>query len=423
MSISVNRCQKMNHSDILKLESIAGSSPFYVVDRQTFERNFDDLTTAFSSRYQPFVLAYSYKTNYLPYLCGIIRQKGGWAEVVSRMEYDLALKVGQPPEKIIFNGPVKTADDIELALTNGSLINLDGAGEVQIVLQYARQHPDQTIRIGLRLNIGLSDEAGRSHIQNNLKVGRFGFAPAAISDIKNQLAQAENIRVIALHGHTSTTDRSQWCFEVITRTLCGIAKACFPESVEIINVGGGFFGRMHPDMPFKNAPTYDDYADVICGVLNENLWARQKHPTLVIEPGVAMVADCVSFVTKVVSVKTIREQVFVTVDGSAFHAKPTFHSLNLPHQVLTRQAAQPMTTFDVVGSTCMEKDILLKDISAPLPQPGDYIKIDNVGAYTLVMSPPFIHPAPAIIADEGGTCKQIRKKQTLDEIFSNYSFE
>lgn len=419
MSIGV---KKMNYSDITKLESIAGSSPFYVVDRNRFEANFDDLTNAFCSRYQPFILAYSYKTNYLPYLCGIIRQKGGWAEVVSRMEYDLAVKVGQPPEKIIFNGPVKTAEDIELALAACSLVNLDGVEEIQTVLQYARQYPDQPICIGLRLNIGLSDEAGRSHIQNSLKVGRFGFDPVTISDIKNQLAQADNIRVVGLHGHTSTTDRGKWCFEVIAQTLCDIAETCFSDSVETINVGGGFFGRMHPDMPFRNASTFDDYAQVICDVLNENPWAQQKHPTLVIEPGVAMVADCVSFVTKVVSVKTIREQVFVTVDGSAFHAKPTFHRLNLPHQVLTRQPGQPVTTFDVVGSTCMEKDILLKGISATLPQPGDYIKIDNVGAYTLVMSPPFIHPAPAVVADDGGTCKQIRKKQTLDEIFSNYWF-
>lgn len=414
------------HADILKLESIAGSSPFYLADRRRFEANFDELTRAFQSRYSPFNLAYSYKTNYLPYLCGIIRQKGGWAEVVSRMEYDLALKVGQPPETIIFNGPVKTADDIALALGSGSLLHVDSQAELALVTDYAKAHPDKTIPIGLRINIGLSDEAGRSHIQNSLKVGRFGLDPTELNSqfsILNSQLQRNNLKIVSLHGHTSTTDRSPWCFEVIAKTLCDIAETHFPDSVESINVGGGFFGRMHPDMPFKNAPTFDAYAEVICGVLKENAWVRQQQPTLVIEPGVAMVADCISFITRVVSVKTIREQVFVTVDGSAFHAKPTFHSLNLPHQVLTQHEHRPEACFDVVGSTCMEKDILLKRITAPLPQPGDYIRIDNVGAYTLVMTPPFIHPAPAIIADEGdGRWALIRKKQTLDEIFSNYIF-
>ena len=107
----------------------------------------------------------------------------------------------------------------------------------------------------------------------------------------------------------------------------------------MVNVGGGFFGHMHPDMPFKNTPTFNDYAQVVTDILNANDWVQKNKPTLVIEPGVAMVADAVSFVMKVVSVKMIRDETFVTVDGSAFHAKPTFHSLNLPHEIISQTEA------------------------------------------------------------------------------------
>lgn len=412
----------MDYKTIQQLESIAGSSPFYVVDRALFEANYDGLTAAFTARYQPFVLAYSYKTNYIPYLCGIVRHKGGWAEVVSRMEYDLAIKIGQNPEKIIFNGPVKTDDDIRTALDSGSLVNLDSDGEVESVLAYARRHPAQTVNVGLRINIGLSDEAGRSHIQNALKVGRFGFDPSQIDHVKQKLAEAGNIRVISLHGHTSTTDRSPWCFEVIARTVCDIAERHFPGTITMLNVGGGFYGNMHPAMPFKNPPTFEDYATVIAGVLKDSPWVQENKPALVIEPGVAMAANTVRFIAKVVSVRTIRDAVFVTVDGSAFHAKPTFHSLNLPHEVITRADCQT-ATYSIVGSTCMEKDCLLKDITAPLPQPGDYLVMDSVGAYTVVMSPPFITPGPAILAKEANGFRRIRTQQTLDEIFSSYVFE
>ena len=97
--------------------------------------------------------------------------------------------------------------------------------------------------------------------------------------------------------------------------------------------------------------------------------------------------------------------------------------MNPPFELI-RQGGGPEKTFDVVGSTCMEKDILLRDITAPCPSVGDYIRIDRIGAYTVVLTPPFIHPAPAILADEGGgDCKLIRKKQTLDDIFANYMFE
>jgi len=413
----------VDYKTIQNLASQTGS-PFYLVDRQKFEQNFNDLTAAFRSRWSPFILAYSYKTNYLPYLCGIVRDKGGWAEVVSRMEYDLALKIGCDPKKIIFNGPVKTAADIELALENGSMLNVDSQSELQIVTEYADQHPGRQIPIGLRINIGLSDAAGTSHIQNSLKTGRFGLDPKIINSeliTKNSKLQGNNLKVISLHGHTSTTDRSQWCFEVITKTLCETAEKYFPDTVKMINVGGGFFGKMHPDMPFTDTPSFDDYAEVVSGVLQNSDWAQTKKPTLIIEPGVAMVADAVSFITRVVSVKSIRDKIFVTVDGSAFNTKPTFHAINMPHAFIRKSVEGPEQTFDVVGSTCMEKDILLKDITTPIPQPGDFIRIDSIGAYTLVMTPPFINPAPAILADEGGgNYKLVRKKQTLEEIFSNY---
>ena len=53
------------------------------------------------------IIGYSYKTNYLPSLIKEMSNLGAYAEVVSRLEYDLALKIGVKPNKIIFNGPLK----------------------------------------------------------------------------------------------------------------------------------------------------------------------------------------------------------------------------------------------------------------------------------------------------------------------------
>lgn len=408
-----------------KIQTLASQhgSPFYLIDRQRFEANFAELTAAFQSRYSPFILAYSYKTNYIPWLCRIIRDKGGWAEVVSRMEYNLALKVGCDPSRIIFNGPVKRPDDIVLALSGGSLVNLDSEAEIDAVLGFAAAHPDKTIRIGLRINIGLSDAAGVSHIQNSLNVGRFGFSPAEMEAVQKRLSVCGNVRVVSLHGHTSTTDRSVWCFKTIAETLLATAERHFPETVDTINIGGGMFGVIAPEHRWCDVPSFDDYAETVCGVLNRNHWAIQNNPALIIEPGIAMVANAVSFITQVVSVKQVQDKTFVTVDGSAFNSKPTFHKINPPFQVLSpTDVIGAVQTFNVVGSTCMEKDILLSDVSAPLPGAGDFLKLDNIGAYTIVMTPPFINPAPAILAKDGDNIICVRRRQTLEDIFEGYSF-
>lgn len=412
---------KLNYQTVQTLAKESGG-PFYCFDPARFAANLRSMDDAFSRRYAPFILAYSYKANYLPYLCKLVRQSGYWAEVVSRLEYDLALKVGQDPSKIIFNGPVKSDEDIALALDNGSLINLDCEGEVESVIRYAQANPNRQIPIGLRINIALSDSEGVSHIQDSLKTGRFGFAPSELDSLLStlySLLQRNNLKVVSLHGHTSTTDRGVWCFETITRTLIEVAERHFPETVEYLNIGGGFFGPV----PGRTVPTWDDYARAVGGVLNGSAWVRAKKPALVIEPGMSLAADTMSLVARVVSVKRIREKTIVTVDASAFHTKPTFHAYNPPHEVITDGSPRPDGAYDVAGSTCMEKDYLLRDVEGPVPRPGDFLKIDSVGAYTLVMSPAFIHPMPAVWALEPQGPKLIRRCQTLDDIFAPCNFQ
>ncbi|MBN1796873.1 MAG: hypothetical protein JW804_09395 [Sedimentisphaerales bacterium] len=407
--------------EIKKIETGFGT-PFYVLDESVFLKNYADIIKAFGGRYEKFILAYSYKTNYIPYLCKIIKSKGSFAEVVSRLEYDLALKVGQKPAKIVFNGPVKNYEDIELALSGRSLVNLDSFSEIDHVAKYAARHPKEQIKIGLRINIDLSDKKKRSHIQEHLQVGRFGFEPTdqTLKKVISRLNSIGNVVVTSLHGHTSSTDRSVWCYKVITETLCGIAERFFPETIEYINIGGGIFGHIPPKMRWIKTPTFDDYAKVVCKILKNNKWVQRQRPYLVLEPGIAMVANAISFVTKVISIKKIRDRLFVTVDGSAYNIKPTFHKINQPYQIIGKTVARKRCTFNVVGATCMEKDYLLTEIKDKLPEAGDFIKIDNVGAYTIVLTPPFINPAPAIICKKGDKLKCIRSRQTLNDMFRNY---
>ncbi|MGA2323104.1 MAG: diaminopimelate decarboxylase [Sedimentisphaerales bacterium] len=413
----------LSHTKTKKIEAEFGS-PFYIFDETAFRENYDDIVSAFGKRYEKFILAYSYKTNYLPYLCGIIKSKGGFAEVVSRLEYDLALKVGQKPDKIVFNGPVKRYEDIELALKNNSIVNLDSWSEIDLLAKYAKKNPNRKIKVGLRINIGLSDKSGRSHIQEHLKTGRFGFDPSDsnMKKVVSRLSRIGNVTVNSLHGHTSTTNRSVWCYQIIAETLCRIAENFFSESVEYINVGGGIFGYIPPQMRWAKTPSFDDYAKAVCKVLKTNKWVRRQKPRLMLEPGIAMVANALSFITKVISIKDIRGRVFVTVDGSAYNVKPTFHKNNNPYQIIKKKVIAQRCTFSVVGSTCMEKDYILTEITDVLPGVGDFIKIDNVGAYTIVLTPPFINPAPAIVVRKSDTFKLVRSKQTLNDMFKNYAF-
>ncbi|MGC4002360.1 MAG: hypothetical protein QM811_04120 [Pirellulales bacterium] len=411
----------LTFQDCEQIHQVHGS-PFYLFDQQRFINNYERFETAFVDRYNNTRIGYSYKTNYLPWICRIVRDHGGIAEVVSRLEYDLALRINQNPQDILFNGPLKESRDLELALDLGSSVNLDAEHELDVVARYSQCHPDRQFRVGLRININLSDTQGTSYVQDGLVGGRFGFSIVRIGEIVTRLAKA-GVVVNALHGHSSSSTRSPWIFEKITRTLCRAAAEHAPSTIDTINVGGGFFGNVPPEFEIATVPSFDDYATTIVGTLLADAWAGKRRPRLILEPGTALVADTLSFVTRVVDLKTYGQRRLVVVDGNVMQTKPSGHSKRQPFRPIRAnpKLSEHSEIVDVVGSTCMERDVLLEKVPLSV-RVGDYLEIGHLGAYTIVMSPTFIHPAPAVLVCDGKDFIAARTKQTFEQAFANYSF-
>ena len=74
---------------------------FYLLDSDQFISNFNELKETFTHIYPHFNIAYSYKTNYTPKFCRIVKDLGGYAEVVSEMELEIAKRIGCDANKII----------------------------------------------------------------------------------------------------------------------------------------------------------------------------------------------------------------------------------------------------------------------------------------------------------------------------------
>ena len=57
--------------------------------------------------------------------------------------------------------------------------------------------------------------------------------------------------------------------------------------------------------------------------------------------------------------------------------------------------------------------------------PNDYVVFENVGAYTLVLKPPFIRPCPAVLAwdPESKAFEVIKRQEELSDVFTTYVFQ
>ena len=79
-------------------------TPYYIFYADEFINNYHDLENTMKSVYENYQIAYSFKTNYTPAVCNIVKNLGGYAEVVSDMEYQLALKIGFLPTAAAWTG-------------------------------------------------------------------------------------------------------------------------------------------------------------------------------------------------------------------------------------------------------------------------------------------------------------------------------
>ncbi len=413
---------RVGHAEVEAVAQRYGT-PFYLFHPERFEANLRQFADSMRARYEPFMLGYSFKTNYLPAACLLVKRTDGWAEVVSRLEYELALRLGYQRRRIIFNGPLKREEDLALALEGGSVVNLDSLAEVAFVCRWVERNPAARPAVGLRVNVRLVGPDGRSRVQEGLQAGRFGLAGEELERAVKMLG-GSGVEIVSLHGHTSSSDRSVENFRAIATTLCAVRRRYALDGVRYLNVGGGFFGTAAERLLGRRVPCFDDYAAAIAGTLLQDDWVSRNRPSLVAEPGVSVVADAMSFYTRVHSTKRVAGgKRFVTVDGSVLNVKPTMHPHNMPFRHIRARGGEEgeVLSYDVVGSTCMEKDVILREVELREPRPGDYLEIGGCGAYTTVMTPPFINPAPAILAPDGdGGFELLRREQSLEQFLAAY---
>jgi diaminopimelate decarboxylase len=345
---------------------------------------------------------------------------GGYAEVVSQMEYDLAIKIGVLPNCIIFNGPLKQQKDLEQAILAGSIVNLDCIEEVTMVQSLAARYPERQIDVGIRCNFDIGAD----------RISRFGFDTEGgdLDQIFKIFSTINNCNIVGLHCHISTGNRSIESYALRTRKILELSDRYFVNHPpKYIDIGGGFFGHMGTDLKKQfdcHIPTYSEYAGVIAHQLKSK-FPDDNCPQLIIEPGVAIVADVLIFVAKIVGLKTVRSRQIALAVGSIHNVKPTGSDKQLSMRVYKNDCQDNNRTsdapVDIVGYTCMEHDCLYQNYPEPVSI-GDYLVVDNVGAYTIVFKPPFIRANPPIISYDSASDEYllVRRSETSEDIFSTY---
>jgi diaminopimelate decarboxylase len=392
-------------------------SPLFVISENKIRTKYRDLYTSFSVRYPKVQFAWSYKTNYLNAVCNVFHQEGSWAEVVSGFEYDKALLNGVPGEKIIFNGPDKSLEELNKAVKNGSLIHIDHLDELYTLIELAKASK-QTPKVAIRVNM----DTGVYPMWD-----RFGlnYENGQAWDAVNKIMASKVINLVGLHTHIGTFMLSPNAYRVAATKLAELAVSIqqkFGKRVQYIDLGGGFpspnnlKGAYLPGTDL--VPPLDDYAEAVSSALLNSSLDTNDLPLLILETGRALVDQAGYLLGTVVANKRLTSGKRATILDVGINL--LFTSFWYNHKVTPAQDfSEYREDMELFGPLCMNIDVIRENIQLPTMKKGDHVVIQNVGAYNMTQWLQFITLRPNVVMIDGKhQTHVIRQSETVEYINS-----
>lgn len=388
-------------------------SPFYLISEKTLRETYRKAYKAFSSRYPKVQFAWSYKTNYLSAVCRVFHQEGAWAEVVSGFEYDKALSNNVPGNKILFNGPMKSDEELEKAIDNQSVIHMDHFDELFGLIRLSDRLKKKA-RVAIRINMDTGIFP---------KWDRFGFtyengeAWRALEFIM----RSEYLDLVGLHTHIGTYVLSTQAYRIAAQKMSSLAievSTTFGHMVQYLDLGGGFASANTLKGAYHTAadvvPSFDAYADAITSAILQQNWPGGNPPYLFLETGRALVDEAGYLISRVSATKRLSDgRRALILDAGINMLFTTFWYDLEVHPGIETTASSDET--DIVGPLCMNIDVIRKNLMYPLLEPGDPVVIPRIGAYNMTQWLQFITYRPPIyLIDENKEVHMVRKGEDLE---------
>lgn len=378
-------------------------TPCFLFDAAELRDNFRGFSRALEEHWGvDSRVAYSVKTNPLPWILRVAKECGCMAEVVSDEEYALALECGFDPRDIIFNGPVKGRAWFEYAVRHASTVNIDSQRELAWVSDLARTGITD-IRVGVRANIDLEKFCPGQTIGGD-EPGRFGFSyeDGALERAIAQLRAVPGVHISGLHMHVTTFGRRPETYRVLASHAAKIIREYHLRDISYVDMGGGYYGG-----GTRNAGRYESYvramADELKGFVDEGT-------ALYVEPGGAVICTPGYYLGRVVDVKDIRGTRFVVTELSRLNIDHELKKTSYAHELFAKKR-EAYSRQEVCGFTCMESDRLTILEDEPELSEGDLMLISFAGAYSMSFTPGFfIESAPAVYSYDNGVFEMIRPK-------------
>ncbi len=389
-------------------------SPLFVFSEEKLRQRCRDIHRAFSTRYPNVVFGWSYKTNYLSAICAVLHQEGAIAEVVSEMEYDKARKLGIPGHDIIFNGPHKSMEAMEKAVSEGAMLNIDHFDEIYDMEKVADKL-GKKIKVGIRLNMDTGIQPQWSRFGFNLDSGQAMHAAKRISG-------GGKLIINGLHCHIGTFILDPNAYAVEVEKMVRFSYELEDHlgfKIEYIDIGGGFPSvsklkgtYLSPDIA---VPSIEEFAEKITDALYQNVRPGDL-PKLMLETGRAIIDEAGYLITTVFASKRLPDgrKAYIADAGVNLLFTSFWYKFNIEIDREVPCASEPSIIY---GPMCMNIDVIDEGSLLPPLERGTRLIFSPVGAYNVTQWAQFIEYRPnVVLIGKDGTVDIIREAEDLTDI-------
>jgi diaminopimelate decarboxylase len=397
--------------DLIALADAVGT-PFYCYSSATIERHYKVFAGAFAD--VDALVCYAMKANSNQAVIATLAKLGAGADVVSGGELLRALAAGVPPDKIMFSGVGKTADELALAVERNILcVNVESEPELDLLSGIAAAK-GRRIDISIRVNPDI-DPRTHAKIATGKAENKFGIPISRARDVYAHAAKLKGVRIAGVDMHIGSQIIELDPFGDAFALLADFVRALRADghAIDHIDLGGGL------GIPYREdnepPPDPDAYAAIVKNA------TRGLDCKLIFEPGRLIVGNAGILVTRVLYVKHGEAKTFIIVDaGMNDLIRPTLYEAH--HDIRPVRAAPVGASriiADVVGPVCESGDFLALDRSLPAPQPGDLLAVMTAGAYGAVQAGTYntraLIPEVLVRADEWAL---VRPRVTAEQLIA-----
>ncbi|MCE9598915.1 MAG: diaminopimelate decarboxylase [Spirochaetia bacterium] len=397
-------------------------TPLYVYSEAAILDRIARLRSAFDSRKAG--VYYSVKANSNLSVLRIISGSGCGADIVSGGELFRCLKAGLTPDKIVFSGVGKSADEIRYAITTGILfLSVESRAELEAISKIA-QELGKTARISVRVNPDV-DPKTHPYISTGLKENKFGISHKEVVSIYKLAASLPGIEPTGLGFHIGSQITELSAFKEAGQIAVKLVNEVRAAGVQLhhLDVGGGLGIRYAEEQ----APAPEEYVKQIIDSVG------LPELELMFDPGRSIVGNAGILIARMLYLKGAEhadksvekandsrtesgKTFFICDAGMNDLIRPSLYEAY--HHVLS-DPERPLSGFgDLVGPVCESGDFFAKDRSLPAFQAGDLVVLASAGAYGFTMASNYnSRPRPAeVLIRSNGQAEVIRKREIFEDL-------